>query len=151
MPQKSRERKLRSDQSSSQENVEISSQVSDENTCPTEQDFSDISKKIENRLPTRLRDTEFSQREFFRLIENLTSKVDSLSKPTSEQSGPALRFELDTGPVENSENNDTSRNLSFNMVTGVSTDQQENKHQRSSSLPPPNQRYPDDIIDKILQ
>ena len=36
------------------------------------------------------------------------------------------------------------------MVTGVSANQHEN-HQRSSSLPPPNQRYPDDIIDKLLQ
>ena len=59
----SQKRKLRSDQSSSQENVEISSQVSDENTYPTEQDFSDISNKIENLLSKRLRDTEFSQRE----------------------------------------------------------------------------------------
>ena len=37
------------------------------------------------------------------------------------------------------------------MVTGVSRDRQENKHQRSSSLPPPNQTYPVDIIDKLLQ
>ena len=59
----SQKRKLRSDQSSSQENVEISSQVSDENTYLTEQDFSDISNKIENLLSKRLRDTEFSQRE----------------------------------------------------------------------------------------
>ena len=90
MPEKSQKRKRRSDQSSGQENVEISSQVSDENTCLTEQDFSDISNKIENRLSKRLRDTEFSQREILRLIENLTSKVDSLSNPTSEHSGPAF-------------------------------------------------------------
>ena len=141
MPEKS-QKKLRSDQSSSQENAEISSQVSDENTCLTEKDVADISNKIKNRLSKRLRDTEFTQREILRLIENLTSKVESLSNPTTEQSGQALRFELDSGPVEDSENNDISRNLSSNMVTGVFTNQQENKHQRSSSLPPPNQRSP---------
>ena len=152
MPEKSQQRKLRNDQSSSQENAGNSSQVSDENTCLTEQDFPDISNKIEYRLSKRLRDTEFSQREIFRLNENLLSRVDSLSNPTSEQFGPALRFELDSGPVEDSENNDISRNLSSNMVTGVgSTNQQEDNHQRSSSLPPPNQRYPDDIIHKLLQ
>ena len=37
------------------------------------------------------------------------------------------------------------------MVTGVSANQQENNHQRSSSLPPPNQRYPDDFINELLQ
>ena len=114
MPEKSQKRKLRSYQISSQENVEISSQVSHENTCLTEQDFSDTSNKIENRLSKRLRDTEFSQREILRLIEYLTSKVDSLSNPTSEQFGPALRFELETGPSEDLENNDPSRNLSSN-------------------------------------
>ena len=65
-------------------------------------------------MSKKLRDTEFSQREILRLIDNLTSKVDSLSNPTSEQSGPALRFELDTGPVEDSENNDFSRNFISN-------------------------------------
>ena len=72
MPEKSQKRKLRSDQSSSLENAEITSQVSDENTYLTEQDFSDISNKIENRLSKRLRDAEFGQRENSRLIENLT-------------------------------------------------------------------------------
>ena len=114
MPEKSRKRKLRSVQSSSLENVEVSSQASDENTCLNDQDLSDISNKIENRLSKRLRDTEFSQREILRLIENLTSKVDNLSNPTLERSGPALRFELETGPSEDLENNDISRNLSSN-------------------------------------
>ena len=114
MPEKSQKRKLRSDQSSSQENVEVFSQASDENTCLTDQDFSHISNKIENRLSKRLRYTEFTQREILRLIETLTSKVDNLSSPTSERSGPAWRFELETGPSEDLENNDISRNLSSN-------------------------------------
>ena len=41
--------------------------------------------------------------------------------------------------------------VSQHMVTGVSANQHDNSHQRSTSLPPPNQRYPDDIIDKLLQ
>ena len=36
------------------------------------------------------------------------------------------------------------------MMTGVSANQQENSHQRSSSLPPPSERHPDDFIDKLL-
>ena len=68
MPEKSQKRKLRSDPSSSLENVESTSQASDENACLTEQDFSDISNKIENRLSKRLRDAEFGQREILKLI-----------------------------------------------------------------------------------
>ena len=75
MPEKSQKRKLRSDQSSSLENAEITNQVSDENTYLTDQDFSDISNKIENRLSKRLRDAEFGQREILRLIENMTSQI----------------------------------------------------------------------------
>ena len=78
-------------------------------------------------------------------------KVDDLSNPASEQCSSAMRFEFDTDPVDNSGNESTIRNVSSNMVTGVSVNQQENNHQRSSSLPPPNQRYPDDFIDKLLQ
>ena len=76
--------------------------------------YQQLSNKIENRLSKRLRDTEFSQREISRLIENLTSKVDSLWNPTSEQSGSALRFDLDAGPVGDSDSNDISRNLTSN-------------------------------------
>ena len=35
------------------------------------------------------------------------------------------------------------------MVTGVTTTQ--DIPARSSSLPPPNMRYPDDIVDKLLE
>ena len=150
MPEKSQKRKLRSDPSSSLENVESTSQASDENTCLTEQDFSDISNKIENRLSKRLRDAEFGQREILKLIENLASKVDGLSNSATEPSGSVLRHDIEPESIGNSEPIGNSVNVSSNMVTGVSANHQEN-HQRSSSLPPPNQRYPDDIIDKLLQ
>ena len=150
MPEKSQKRKLRSDQGTSQEEVENCNVSNDENVSLSEQDFEDISNKIENRLSKRLRDTEFGQREILRLIENLASKVDNLSNSVSEQCNSAVHFELETDPIENTGNESINRNASSNMVTGVSANQQESAHQRSSSLPSPNQRYPDDFIDKLL-
>ena len=150
MPEKSQKRKLRSDQGISQEEIENCNASNDENVSLSEQDFEDISNKIENRLSKRLRDTEFGQREILRLIENLASKVDNLSNSVSEQCSFAVHFELETDPIENTGNESINRNVSSNMVTGVSANQQESAHQRSSSLPPPNQRYPDDFIDKLL-
>ena len=150
MPEKSQKRKLRSDQSSSLENTETASQASDENTCLTKQDFSDISNKIENRISKRLRDAEFRQREILRLIEKLTSNVDGLSNPATEPSSSILHHDVEPELIGNPEPINNFRNVSSNMVTGVSVNQHEN-HQRSSSLPPPNQRYPDDIIDELLQ
>ena len=114
MPQKSQKRKLRSNQSSSLENAEITSQVSDENTYLTEQDFSDISNKIENRLSKRLRDAEFGQREILRLIENLTSKVDDLSNFATEPSGSILHHDTEPEPIRNLESSSNSRNVSSN-------------------------------------
>ena len=89
MPEKTQKRKLRSDQSTSQVEVENCNYLNDENASISEQDFEDLSNKVENRLSKRLRDTEFGQRESLRLIENLTSKVDSLSNPASEPSSSA--------------------------------------------------------------
>ena len=150
MPEKSQKRKLRSDQGSSLEIAETTSQASDESTCLTEQDSSDISNKIKNRISKRLRDAEFGQKEILRMIENLTSKVDGLSNPATEPSGSIPHHNIEPELNENPETNKNFRNVSSNMVTGVSANQHEN-HQRSSSMPPQNQRYPDDIIDKLLQ
>ena len=83
MPEKTQRRKLRSDQSTSQVEIENYNYPNDENASLSEHDFEDISSKVENRLSKRLRDTEFGQREILRLIENLTSKVDSLSNLAS--------------------------------------------------------------------
>ena len=114
MPEKSQKRKLRSDPSSSLENVESTSQASDENTCLTEQDFSDISNKIENRLSKRLRDAEFGQREILKLIENLASKVDGLSNSATEPSGSVLRHDIEPESIGNSEPIGNSVNVSSN-------------------------------------
>ena len=115
MPEKSQKRKLRSDQSSSLENTETASQASDENTCLTEQDFSDISNKIENRISKRLRDAEFGQREILRLIENLTSKVDGLSNPATEPSSSILHHDVEPAPIGNPEPINNFRNVSSNI------------------------------------
>ena len=85
MPEKTQKRKLRSYQSTSHVEIENYNYPNDENASLSEQDFEDISSKVGNRLSKRLRDTEFGQREILRLIENFTSKVDSLSNPASEQ------------------------------------------------------------------
>ena len=73
MPEKTQKRKLRSDQSASQMDVEIASSTNDENVLLSDRDFEDISSKVENRLSKRLRDTEVNQREILKLIENLSS------------------------------------------------------------------------------
>ena len=114
MPEKSQKRKLRSDKSSSLENAEITIQVSDENTYLTEQDFTDISNKIENRLSKRLRDAEFRQREILRLIDNLASKVDDLSNSTTEPSGSILHHDTEPEPIRKLGSSGNSRNVSSN-------------------------------------
>ena len=114
MPEKSQKRKLRSDQGTSQEEIENCNASNDENVSLSEQDFEDISNKIENRLSKRLRDTEFGQREILRLIENLASKVDNLSNSVSEQCSSAVHFELETDPIENTGNESINRNVSSN-------------------------------------
>ena len=116
MPEKSQKRKLRSDQGTSQEEIENCNASNDENVSLSEQDFEDISNKIENRLSKRLRDTEFGQREILRLIENLASKVDNLSNSVSEQCSSAAHFELGTDPIENTGNESIDRNVSSNRV-----------------------------------
>ena len=79
MPEKTQKRKLRSDQSTSQMDVETASSTNDENVLLSDRDFEDISSKVENRFSKRLRDTEVNQREILKLIENLSSKVDNLA------------------------------------------------------------------------
>ena len=119
MPEKTQKRKLRSDQNISQVELENYSYPNDENASVSEQDFEDISSNVENCLSKRLRDTEFGQREILRLIENLTSKVDSLSNPASKQCSSALRYELDADPTDNSGNENVNRNVSSNSVQRI--------------------------------
>ena len=132
MPEKSQKRKLRSDQSTSQFDVETASSINDENTVLSERDFEDISNKIENRISKRLKDTELNQREILKLIENLSSKVDNLSSVNSEQGYLTTRTENNGNPTEELEEVSLSRNESSNMVTAViSEPTSSNTHPRS--------------------
>ena len=119
MPEKSQKRKLRSDQSTSQFDIETASSINDENAVLSERDFEDISNKIENKISKRLRDTELNQREILKLIESLSSKVDNLSRVNSEQGYLTTRTENSGNPTEELEEVGLSRNESSNMVTGV--------------------------------
>ena len=70
---------LRRDLKEDSDLVENSSIPTDENICISEQDFEEISSKVENKVSKRLRDTEHCQREILKLIENLSAKVDNLT------------------------------------------------------------------------
>ena len=115
MPEKSQKRKLRSDQSTSQFDIETASSINDENAVLSERDFEDISNKIENKISKRLRDTELNQREILKLIESLSSKVDNLSSVNSEQGYLTTRTENSGNPTEELEEVSSSRNESSNM------------------------------------
>ena len=153
MPEKTQKRKIRSDQSTSQMDVEIASSTNDENVLLSDRDFEDISSKVENRFSKRLRDTEVNQREILKLIENLSSKVDNLANVNPGQN--SLTFETGISEIPNDELEEVepARSVNSNMVTGVLNEPttSNNTHARSSSLPPPNQRHSDEIIDKLLE
>ena len=116
MPEKSQKRKLRSDQSTSQFDIETASSINDENAVLSERDFEDISNKIENKISKRLRDTELNQREILKLIESLSSKVDNLSSVNSEQGYLTTRTENSGNPTEELEEVGLSRNESSNII-----------------------------------
>ena len=153
MPEKTQKRKLRSDQSTSQIDEEIASSTNDENVLLSDRDFEDISSKVENRLSKRLRDTEVNQREILKLIENLSSKVDNLTNVNPGQSSLTFETGISEIPNDELEGVEPARSVNSNMVTGVVNEPMtsNNTHARSSSLPPPNQRHSDEIIDKLLE
>ena len=116
MPKRSHKRKLRSDQTTSHFNDEVASSTNDVKLQLSERDFEDISNKIENKISKRLRDTEFSQREILRLIENLSSKVDNLSSVTSEHGYLTTRTQNNVNSTEDLEEVDLSRNVGSTRV-----------------------------------
>ena len=48
----------------------------------SDKDFSELSEKIEKPVCRRIKDIEVGQMEILRMIENLSSKIDSLSDKT---------------------------------------------------------------------
>ena len=84
MPERSSKRKARrcsltsslGEPESSSLRTEIIPSISD-------RDFAEISEKIKKSVGRRVKDTEAGQREILKMIENLSSKIDSLSGQTS--------------------------------------------------------------------
>ena len=155
MPERSSKWKARRESITSSVDEPDSSSMRTENAPSiSDKDFAELSEKNEKSVSKRIKETETGQREILKMIENLTSKIDSLTDrtPGNTNYGPnrvsAENEGLEPRPIELGE---FCQDMSQHMVTGVSANQQDNNHQRSSSLPPPNQRYHDDIIDKLLQ
>ena len=77
----------------------------------SDRDFSEISEKVEWSVCRRIKETETNQREILRMIENLSSKIDSLSEKNSEN----INFEMDRTRSENVSS--TSRSFETESVT----------------------------------
>ena len=67
----------------------------------SDKDFADLSEKIEKTVSKRIRDTETGQRENLKMVENLTSKIDSLTDrtPGNTNYGPN-RTEVENASLE---------------------------------------------------
>ena len=84
MPEQSSKRKARRESiSSSVGEPECSSMRTENVPSNSDNDFADLSDKIEKSMSKRIKDTETGQREILKMIENLTSKIDSLADRTS--------------------------------------------------------------------
>ena len=158
MPEKSQKRKFRRDPVEDSDLVESSSNPTDENNCISEQDFEEITSKVENKMSKRLRETEHCQKEILKLIENVSAEVDNLTNSSSldpgcSSSGTETRENLQNTLIHEYVDITEHRNMNSNKVTGVITEPTPNKnsHTRSSSLPPPNQRHSDEKLDKLLE
>ena len=46
----------------------------------SDRDFTELSEKVEKSVSKRIKDTEVGQREILKMIENLTSKIDTLAE-----------------------------------------------------------------------
>ena len=122
MPEKCQKRKLRRDPVEDSDLVESFSTPTDENNCISEQDFEEITSKVENKKSKRLRGTEHCQREILKLIENLSAKVDNLTNSASLDPGySSSRAETHENlhDVLTSEYVDVSeqRNVNSNIIT----------------------------------
>ena len=153
MPERSSKRKARRDSPVNSLDEPESSSMRTENTPSlSDKDFTELSEKIEKSVSKRIKDTEVGQREILKMIENLTSKIDTLAEKLPNN----MRHDPDDEGAGNTDNrfrtvepSDLLPNHGQHMVTGVTTTQ--DIPTRSSSLPPPNMRYPDDIVDKLLE
>ena len=85
MPERSSKRKARRDSvSSSLGEPETSSLRTGNVPSISDKDFSELSGNIEKSVCRRIKDTEVGQREILRMIEKLSSEIDSLSDKTPQ-------------------------------------------------------------------
>ena len=153
MPERSSKRKARRHSvSSSISEPETSSLKTENFPSISDKDFSELSEKIEKSVCRRIKDTEVGQREILHMIENLSSKIDSLSDKTPLTTNTKVVEPELTEPGPSSQREDIyelPHSLGQHMVTRVSP--QTEIPPRSSSLSPPNQKYPDHRVDKLLE
>ena len=83
MPERSSKRKARRDSpASSLDEPEAASQRTKNVASISDKDFSEISEKVAKSVSGRMKETETNQREILKMLENLSSKIDTLSGRT---------------------------------------------------------------------
>ena len=100
MPERSSKRKARRDSPVNSSDEPESSSMRTENAASlSDRDFTELSEKIEKSVSKRIKDAEVGQREILKMIENLTSKIETLTErpPNNVRHGP------DDEDVENAE------------------------------------------------
>ena len=81
MPERSSRRKARRDSPVNSLDEPESSSMRTENAASlSDRDFTELSEKIEKSVSKRIKDAEVGQREILKMIENLTSKIDTLTE-----------------------------------------------------------------------
>ena len=153
MPERSSERKARINSVSSSLGEPETSSLRKENIPSiSEKDFSELSEKTEKSAGRRIKDTEVGQKEILRMVKNLSSKIDSsLDKTPPTVSTNTVEPDL-TEPGPSSQREDSyelPQGQGQHMVTRVTVPQE--IPTRKSSLPFPNQKYSDDIVNKLLE
>ena len=111
MPERTSKRKARKDSLTSARCEPEASSLRTENVpLISDKDFSEISEKIEKSVCRRIKDTETGQREIVIMIENLSSKIDSLSGKTP------LAVNLETNETDAEDLGSTSRQTGTNKL-----------------------------------
>ena len=153
MPERFSKRKVRRDSlTSSLGEPEASRQRTENAPSISDKDFTELSDKVEKSVCRRIKDTETGQWEILKMIENLSSKIYSLTNKTPSVVNVETTETDLTEPVTSSqraEMYELPQGESHHMVTRVAVPQE--IPTRSSSLPQPNQKYSDDIVSKLLE
>ena len=107
MPERSSKRKARRESiTSSLDEPECLSMRTGNVPSISDKDFADLTETIEKSVNKRIKDTETGQREILKMIEKLSSKIDSLTDKTSCDLNQGLNgvnsenVILETRPIE---------------------------------------------------